>query len=351
MCPLNTQAHTQTLGSDNHSPVHPAVLAELTRINTGHVIAYGDDPYTAEAIEVLQKHFGNDCDVYFTFNGTGANVVALSALLKPWEGVLCARSAHINCDEVGALERIAGTKLISIDAPDGKLSPKQIEPYLADIGNEHAVQPRVISISNLTEFGTAYTPDELRALCNWAHKHGLYVHCDGARLANAAAGLNVSFTALTIDAGIDALSFGGTKNGLMGAEAVVWFGQARPAGGSFIRKQCTQLASKQRYVAAQFSALYRGAEWLTCARHANAMATRLAEGLRAHGLTLTQAVDGNEIFCALPNKVSNVLLRDYFFYIFDEKHNVARFVCSWDTDPEFIDGFLKRLGEVLDCSL
>ncbi|MCL2025030.1 MAG: beta-eliminating lyase-related protein [Coriobacteriia bacterium] len=342
-----TQTHIQTLGSDNHSPVHPAVFEEFAQVNIGHVIAYGDDPYTAEAIDILKKHFGDACDIYFTFNGTGANVVALSGLLNPWEGVLCARSAHINCDEAGAPERIGNVKLIPIDTPDGKLSPARLEPYIADIGNEHAVQPRVISVSNLSEKGTVYTPDELRFLCEWAHEHGLYVHCDGARLANAAAALGVSLTALTADAGIDALSFGGTKNGLMGAEAVVWFGSARPQAGFWIRKQCGQLASKSRYVAAQFSALYRKAEWLECARHANAMAARLAEGLREHECELVQTPDGNEIFCTLPSSIIEPLQKDYFFYVVDEAKGEVRLVCSWDTDPAFIESFLTRLGELL----
>jgi len=335
----------QAFGSDNFSTVHPSVLEELARVNVGHVVSYGDDPYTAEALEILHGHFGDECDIKFTFNGTGANVVCLSAMLQSWQSVLCARTAHINCDETGAPERIVGAKLVPIDTPDGKLTPELIEPFLGVLGFEHAAQPHVISISNVTELGTVYTPDELRTLCDFAHERGLVVHCDGARLANAAASLGVSLKALTVDVGIDALSLGGTKNALMGAEAAIFFGDVRTPASFMIRKQCGQLASKMRYVAAQFSALYRGDTWLECASHANKMATRLVEGLQANGCELTQPADANEVFCIMPPDWIAPLQEEFHFYTWDASRDEVRLVTSWDTDPAFVEAFISRLDE------
>jgi threonine aldolase len=337
----------QMFGSDNYSSVHPCVLEELIRVNEGHAVSYGDDRYTAEAIEVLQKHLGDECDIKFTWNGTGANVVCLSALMRTWESVLCARNAHINTDETGAPEHIVGVKIVPIDTPDGKLTPALVEPYLSVLGFEHAAQPKVVSISNVTELGTVYNPSELRVLCDFAHQNGLKVHCDGARLANAAASLGVSLRELTTDTGLDALSFGGTKNALMGAEAAVFFGDARTSAGFMIRKQSGQLSSKMRYVAAQFSALYRGDVWLECARHANAMAARLVEGLRTHGCEITQSPDANEVFCILPREIIAPLQEEFHFYTWDEARDEVRLVASWDSDPTFVDAFVIRLGELM----
>jgi len=336
----------QMFGSDNFSSVHPCVLEELARVNEGHVVSYGDDRYTAEALEILRGHFGDECDILLTFNGTGANVVCLSALLRSWQSVLCARTAHINCDETGAPERIVGAKLVPIDTIDGKLTPQLIEPFLGVLGFEHSAQPHVISISNVTELGTTYTLEELRTLCDFAHERGLAVHCDGARLANAAAALGVSLKALTADVGIDALSFGGTKNALMGAEAAILFGDARTSASFMIRKQCGQLSSKMRYVAAQFSALYRDDLWLECARHANRMAARLSEGLVANGCTLTQPTDANEVFCIMPHEWIEPLQEEFHFYTWDELRDEVRLVASWDTDPAFVEAFIIRLSEM-----
>jgi threonine aldolase len=338
----------QMFGSDNFSTVHPAVLDELSRVNSGHVVSYGDDPYTKEALDILHGHFGDECDIKFTFNGTGANVVCLSGLMRSWQSVLCARIAHINCDETAAPERIAGAKLVPIDTVDAKLTPALIEPYLGVLGFEHAAQPQVISISNVTELGTVYTPEELKVLCDFAHERGLVVHCDGARLANAAASLGVSLKALTADVGLDALSFGGTKNALMGAEAAIFFGEARTPASFMIRKQSGQLASKMRYVAAQFSALYRDDTWIECARHANAMAAKLAEGLKSCGCELTQSPDANEIFCIMPEEIIKPLQDEFHFYTWDEPKNEVRLVTSWDTDEAFIEAFIARLKELVD---
>ncbi|MCL2491588.1 MAG: aminotransferase class I/II-fold pyridoxal phosphate-dependent enzyme [Coriobacteriia bacterium] len=330
-------------GSDNYSPVHPKVLEELARVNVGHVVAYGDDAFTAEAKEILHQYLGDKCDILFTFNGTGANVVCLSGLLKPWQSVICTKDAHINTDEGGAPERIAAAKLIPLEGKDGKLTPEMIEPYLGKLGNEHAAQPHVISISNVTELGTVYSPDEIRALCDFAHEHGLVVHCDGARLANAAASLGVSLKALTADAGLDALSLGGTKNGLMGAEAAVFFGQSQPFTRFLIRKQSAQLASKMRYIAAQFIALYQDDTWLACARHANEMNAKLVAGLRENGHEIVHSPDANEVFCVMTPDLFKKLNKEFHFYVWDEENDVVRLVCSWDTEPELVERFLTQL--------
>lgn len=337
----------KSFGSDNYSGVHPAVFDELIRMNEGHVTAYGDDIYTQEATAVLQRHFGNECDIRFVFNGTGANVVCLSALTRSWESVLCAKSAHINNDECGAPEHIAGLKLVPIATDTGKLTPILIEPYLDVIGFEHAVQPRVVSISNVTEFGTVYTPSELRELCDFAHSRGLLVHCDGARLANAAASLGCSLREITADVGIDALSFGGTKNALMGAEAVVLFGDARNSALFMIRKASGQLSSKMRYIAGQFSALYRDDIWLQCARNANGMARRLSDGLKVLGIPTTQSPDANEVFAILPRQVIAPLQDEFHFYTWNESLAEVRWVTSWDTEPQEVDALLERLGTYL----
>lgn len=337
----------QMFGSDNYSTVHPCVLEELARVNEGHEVAYGDDPYTNEAIEVLCTHLGSECDIKFTFNGTGANAVCLSVLAQSWQSVLCPRNAHINTDETGAPEHITGLKLVPIDTPDGKLTPALIKPYLGVLGFEHSAQPHVISISNVTELGTVYTASQLQELCDFAHDHGLRVHCDGARLANAAAALDVPLRALTVDAGLDALSLGGTKNGLMGVEASVFFGDARTPASFMIRKQSGQLASKMRYLGAQFTALYRGDIWLECARHANAMATLLVKGLRSCGCEITQSPDANEIFCVLPPHVAQPLQEEFHFYDWDGKPGEVRLVTSWDTDPALVDAFVTRLSTLM----
>lgn len=337
----------KAFGSDNYSPVHPAVLDELARVNVGHEVAYGDDPYTAEAIEILEQHLGPDCDIRFVWNGTGANVVCLSALTSSWNSVLCAESAHINNDECGAPEHIAGLKLVPIATTDGKLTPVLVEPYLSVLGFEHATQPKVISISNVTEFGTVYTPEELKALCAFAHERGLMVHCDGARIANAAASLGVSLRALTADVGIDALSLGGTKNGLMGAEAVVLFGKAQQPAIFMIRKSSGQLPSKMRYVAAQFSAAFRGDIWAQCAGNANEMAARLVAGLRELGVEITQSPDANEVFAVLPREHIKPLQDEFHFYTWNEDRNEVRWVTSWDTTADEVDRLLARLRERL----
>jgi len=255
-------------GSDNHSGVHPEVLAAITATNDGHAHPYGDDPWTAAAHETLRGHLGEECDIAFVWNGTGANCVSFAVACKPWESVICPTTAHINCDECGAPERVAGIKLVPVDTPDGKLTAEMIEGHLSVLGFEHAAQPRVISVSNVTELGTVYTPTELGVLADFAHTHGLLLHVDGARIANACAALGCSMRELVTDPGVDLFSLGGTKNGMLAGEAVVLLGDGRSDDLKFARKQLTQLASKQRFIAAQFSAMFAGDLWLRSATHA-----------------------------------------------------------------------------------
>ncbi|MDZ4169289.1 MAG: beta-eliminating lyase-related protein [Coriobacteriia bacterium] len=335
-------------GSDNHSGAHPEVLAAMVAANEGHAHAYGDDPVTARAIAVLKRHLGDECDVAFTFNGTGANCVCLATVCRPWHSVICAQSAHINCDEAAAPERLAGVKLIPVATPDGKLTPHLVEPHLSTLGFEHAAQPRVISVSNVSEFGTVYSPDELSALADLAHAHGLLLHVDGARLANAAAALGCGLADITSKAGVDLLSLGGTKNGLVFGEAVVVFGDARTRDVVFTRKQLSQLASKMRFAAAQFEALFSGDLWLVSARHANSMATRLAEGARRAGVELSQQPQANEVFALLEHGRALTLAERFHFYTWRENArpgvDEVRWVTSWDTAAEDVDALVGALG-------
>lgn len=337
-------------GSDNYSGVHPRVFEEMAKANVGHVSPYGYDEYTRKAVELLQgvDLLGKDSDIRFVWNGTGANVVSLAALLKPYESVICPRTAHINCDECGAPEHVAGIKLIPVDTTDGKLTPALIEPYLSTMGFEHAAQPRVISISNSTEFGTVYSPQELRELTDFAHSRGLLVHCDGARIANAVASIpGATLADFTYRAGLDALSFGGTKNAMMAGEAVVLFGDARRSDIFMIRKSCTQLASKMRYVAAQYSAMFADGLWLECATTANTGAERIEKGLARLGIAVTQKREANEVFVVLPKSIIEPLQDEFGFYTWDGEKGEVRFVASWDTTAEEVDELIARISEYI----
>lgn len=335
-------------GSDNHAGAHPEVLEALVAANEGHAHAYGDDERTARAVAVLRRHFGEACDVAFTFNGTGANCVALGAVCRPWDAVICPVTAHINCDESAAPERLAGVKLVPVATPDGKLTPELVRPSLSTIGFEHAAQPRVISVSNVSELGTVYEVCELKALSALAHEHGMLLHVDGARLANAAAALGCGLADITVGAGVDVLSLGATKNGLAFGEAVVLFGAARTHDVVYVRKQLGQLASKMRFVAAQFEALFGTDLWIESARHANAMAARLAEGARAAGIDLTQEPRANEVFALLPATRVAALQERFHFYTWVEDaqpgmHEV-RWVTSWDTTEADVDALVAALA-------
>lgn len=338
-------------GSDNHAGVHPEVLAAIAEVNGGHAAPYGADGVTRRAEELLVRLFGEDCDSAFVFNGTGANCVGFAAAARSWESVICAESAHINSDECGAPERVGGVKLVPVQTPDGKLSPALVAPHLRGFGFEHHAQPRLISISNVTELGTVYTPAEVAALAELAHDHGMLLHCDGARLANAAVALGCSLRELTTDAGVDVLSLGGTKNGMMFGEAVVLCGEARSSHLAYVRKQSTQLASKMRYVSAQFLAMFGTDLWQRCARNANDMAARLAEAAESAGIELAYPVQANELFAWLPRATAAELATRFRFYVWDEVPDerdrvLVRWVTSWDTEPSDVEAFADALSAI-----
>ncbi len=337
--------------SDNTAPVHPKVLAAVAAANEGHTPAYGDDPWTARALERIRALLGADVEAFPVWNGTGANVLGLSGLLRPRDAVICTEDAHIHADEGGAPERFTGAKLIDLATPDGKLRVPQLEPLLAAIGDIHHVQPRVVALTQSTECGTVYAPAELKALTDWAHRHQMYVHVDGARIANATAALGGDLRATTRALGIDMLSFGFTKNGGMGAEVVVFLDPALAEGFKHVRKQGMQLASKMRYLSAQVDALLADDLWLRLGGHANAMARRLAEGAgKVQGIRLTRAPEANAIFAHLPNAKIPALQARHQFYTWKkgtDGTSEVRWMCSWDTMEKDVDDFVKAMGEVL----
>jgi threonine aldolase len=334
--------------SDNHAGALPEVLDAVARANSGHAVSYGGDEWTARVEELFRREFGPEARTALVFNGTGANVVGLQALCRPFEAVVCASTSHLNVDECGAPERVAGLKLLAVDTPDGKLTPDLVEPRLVRFGDEHAVQPRVVSITQSTELGTLYTPDEIRALADQAHSHGMLLHVDGARLANAAAALGASLSALTTDVGVDALSYGGTKNGLLFGEAVVFLRAGLGDEVAFLRKQSMQLASKMRFLAAQFEVLLTDSLWLRPAAHANAMAARLAAALAdVDGVEITQRVQANAVFAVAPRAATAELQERWHFYVWDERTGEVRWMCSWDTTEEDVDAFVADVRQAL----
>jgi len=331
----------RSFASDNNAPIAPEILQAILDANTGDASAYGNDPWTARAVACFRRHFGDDAEIYFTFNGTGANVAALSSLLQPWESVLAPATAHLQTDECGALERFRGSKVIPIATSDGKLRPSDLEPYLRAGQDVHFSQPRALSISQAPEFGGLYEIEELRELCRFAHDRGLIVHLDGARLANAAAALGTDLRTMSRDAGVDVLSFGGTKNGLMLGEAICFFKPDLHRGAApFVQMQSMQLASKMRYIAAQFVALLTGDRWLLYATHANAMTRRLHERVRAiEGVRITRPVRCNAIFATLDRAAIEAIQREFFFYIFDEALPEVRWMTHWATTEQDVDTF------------
>jgi threonine aldolase len=338
--------------SDNNAAAHPEVLASIAEANAGHATAYGHDPWTERATRLLREHFGEHAQPYLVFNGTAANVLCFRAMCRPWESVICAQTAHVNVDEGGAPERIAGVKLHALPTPDGKLTPELVAPHLGNADFEHAVQPRVVSVSQTTELGTRYSLDELAALADFAHANGLLLHVDGARLANAAAGLGATLRETATDAGADALSFGATKNGLVFGEAVVLLAPGLGDGFAYLRKQTLQLASKSRFLAAQFNALLEGDLWLRNAAHSNAMAARLAAAIGdVPGLRIAQAVQSNAVFAVLPRAATDLLQRDFYFYVWDEATGEVRWMCSWDTTPDEVDEFAGAIRSACATAL
>ena len=323
-------------------------MAALATANEGHVVAYGADPYTDQAIKIFKKHFGKHVEVFFVFGGTGANVLGLKAATSPYNAVVCAETAHINVDECGAPEKFTGCKLLSFATPDGKVRTEQVKPFLDHIGFEHHVQARVISISQATEMGTVYSAAEVKALASFAHKNEMLLHMDGARIANAAASLRTDFRKITSDVGVDILSFGGAKNGMMFGEAVVFFDPKLAQGFKYLRKQGTHLPSKMRFISAQFSALLEKDLWRRNAEHANRMAQILAAELaQIPQIKLTQKVESNGVFATVPKKYVPILQNQYFFYVWNEATSEVRFMTSFDTTEADIRDFVSLVRKTL----
>lgn len=333
--------------SDNYAGVHPEVLAAIGAADAlGHVVAYGDDPVTAQAVARVREHLGAEAHVFFVWGGTAANVLCLESLAPAsHQAVICAETAHIYVDEGGAPERLLHRKLLPVPTPDGKLTPELVATRAIRFGDEHAVQPAVVSITQSTELGTRYEPDEIRALADFAHERGMLLHLDGARIMNATAAQGISLREATRDLGIDALSLGATKNGALGAEAVVLWEDRFADGFAWRRKSAMQLASKHRYLAAQFDALLTDDLWRRNAEHANAMAQRLVAGVQGlPGVTVTQQTQSNAVFAILPAALREALYADGFvFYVWDEHTGEVRWMCSWDTTEADVDRFVAAV--------
>jgi threonine aldolase len=364
---------TRSFASDNNAGVHPAVIKAISAANQGHVVGYGDDPYTDSAVRHFKLHFGRDIEVFFVFNGTAANCLSLKALTNSYHAVICAEAAHIFVDECGAPEKFTGCKLIPLPTKDGKLTVEAVRSAYHGIGIEHHVQPRVVSITQATEVGTVYKPDEIRQLAAFIHQHAMYLHMDGARVANAAASLGLNLREASRDLGVDVLSFGATKNGAMGAEAVVFFpktgstgvpqvslglgdpGTYQTPGSSdfkFYRKQSMQLASKMRFISAQFEALLKGDLCLRNARHSNRMAQLLRRELgKIPQVKIVYPVEANGVFAQIPRHAIAKLLKRYFFYVWDEEQSVVRWMCSWDTREGDVKAFAKFVRRAVSAKV
>lgn len=336
--------------SDNNAGAHPQVLAAIANANHGHCTAYGDDPFTQKATAKFQRLFGDDIQVFLVFGGTGANVLALKALTDSHNAVICADTAHIHVDECGASEKFTGCKLLPIHTADGKLTTAGLMPLLADLGDPHRNQPAVLSVTQATELGTVYSPEELAALADFAHQHGLRVHMDGARFANAIAHLDIAPRAATREVGVDVLTFGGTKNGMLYGEAVIFFDAALARNFSFLRKQGMQLASKMRFISAQFDALLSDELWLESGKHANQMARLLAaelEGIPA--IQLTRRVEANAVFAHVPRELVPSLQSRYPFYVWNESRSEVRWMTSFDTTEQDVQEFIAFVNHVVDA--
>lgn len=337
----------RSFASDNNSGVHPDVMDAIVKANVDHAVGYGDDPYTSEAQTCIRSVFGDGADAVFVFNGTGANVVALRACTQPFQAILAAETAHIAVDECGAPVLQTGCPIKEIVTRDGKLTPELIRPRLTGFGDVHHSQPKVVYLAQCTELGTVYTVDEIKRIADLIHRYGLYLHMDGARLANAAVALGCSLKEITADAGVDILSFGGTKNGMMMGESVVSFRKELSENLGYFRKQSCQLYSKMRYVSCQFTAYLQNDLWRRNAAHANAMAQRLKEGIEQIApVEFTQPVDANILLLRLPEKMISLLQKDYHFYVWNDANNEIRLVTSFDTTQNDIDCFLSDFERI-----
>jgi threonine aldolase len=342
---MNLNVH---FGSDNHSGVHSKILKAIDNVNIGHEIAYGNDKYTKKAIKKFKNIFGSSIKVFFVYNGTAANILGLKNITNSFNSIICAETAHLNVHECCGPEKFTGCKLITTPTLDGKLAVDKIRPYLVGFGDEHMAQPKVISITQPTELGTTYTKNELKKLSDFAHEKELFIHVDGARLSNAAAFLDIDLREMTNDVGIDILSFGGTKNGMMYGEAVIFFDSYLSKNFEYYRKQGMQLTSKMRYISAQFLAFFENDLWLKNARHANKMAQLLKKELdKIPEVEITQKVEANMIYVIIQKKYLNKIRKKYFFHVFDEKNCEARLMCSFNTAEKDIQDFIRELKAII----
>ena len=340
--------HTRGFASDNNSGIHPDILKSIDRVNSGHVVAYGDDDYTSRAILKVKEHFGEETEVFFVLTGTGANVLGLTASTNTYNSVICAETAHINVDECGAPENYSGCKIIPVESPEGKININSVKRHVRDFGFEHYAQPRVISISQPTELGTVYSVNEITELADYAHKYNMLLHVDGARLSNAAVSLGTGFRDITGDAGVDILSFGGTKNGMLFGESIIFFNRNMAENFKYIRKQGMQLASKMRFISAQFETYLSDDLWKKNAAHANNMARLLYRELCAISqIKITQKVQSNSVFAVVPEKYIKRLQEEYFFYVWDEQKSEVRWMTSFDITEEDIYGFVGFIKDTL----
>ena len=332
----------RSFASDNNAGVHPKVLQAISAVNRGHVVGYGDDLYTEAAVRKFKQHFGRDVEVFIVFNGTAANCLSLKALTESYHAVICAEAAHIYTDECGAPEKFTGCKLIPIPTSDGKLTLEAVRHAYHGIGDQHHVQPRVISITQVTEMGTVYTPGEVRELARFAHERGMFLHMDGARIANAAVSQGLTLREATRDLGVDVLSFGGTKNGAMGAEAVVFFNHKFSRDFLYLRKQGMQLASKMRFISAQLDALLTNDLWRKNAERANRMAGLLEKEIsKIPKVKIVYKVEANGVFAQVPRPAIAKLQKRYFFYVWNEETSVVRWMCSFDTTEQDVMQFAR----------
>jgi len=345
---MKSNFETRGFGSDNNAGIHPDILKEIISSNTGHVTGYGTDVYTEKAINIFKEALGSSTETFFVFTGTAANVLGLSGIMRSWNSVITASTAHLEGDECGAPEKFIGCKVLVVDTPDGKITPDLIEKHIHGIDFEHHSQPNVISITQATEMGTVYTTAEISAIAGFAHSRGMLLHMDGARIANAAVALNLPFKAFTTDAGVDVLSFGGTKNGMMFGESICFLKPGLSKDFKYIRKQGMQLASKMRFISAQYTGYFRNDLWKRCASNSNAMAGMLADQLKLiPEVTVTQEVQSNGVFVIMPADIAEKMRSHYFFYPWDEKRSEWRLMCSWDTEEKDIEDFIRLLKKEL----
>lgn len=338
----------RSFASDNNAGIHPEIVKAIAEVNQGHVVGYGDDRYTESARRKFREHFGPDTEVFIVFNGTAANCLSLKALTESFHAVICTEAAHIYCDECGAPEKFTGCKLIPLPTSDGKLTVEAVSHAYHGIGDQHHVQPGVISITQVTEMGTVYRPEEIAAIAGFAHERGMFLHMDGARIANAAVSLGCSLRKITRDSGVDVLSFGGTKNGAMGAEAVVFFDQSLARNFHFFRKQGMQLASKMRFISVQLEALLSNDLWLRNAQHSNRMARLLEQEIsRIPEVRIVYPVQANGVFAQIPQEAIAKLQERYFFYVWNEEQSVVRWMCSFDTTEEDVREFARFVAETV----